>query len=646
MSRKKSTTPEDANIVSELKRTLKELSDIKFALDEAAIVAITDQTGCITYVNEKFCEISKYSSQELIGQDHRIINSGFHSKDFIRNLWTTIAQGKVWHGELRNRAKDNSIYWVDTTIIPFLNESGKPYQYIAIRYDITERKEAESRILQQASLLDKAQDAILVCDLNFRILYWNQGAERIYGWQAKDVLGKDICEVICPDDIEQIDAARKAFEFVDKWKETVNQTAKSSRRLYIETRWTLVRDDKELPDYYLVINTDITEQRKIQEQLLRAQRLDSIGTLAGGIAHDLNNILSPILMSADMLQLSGLDEETRNWISLIKENAQRGANLVKQVLTFARGVEGERAAIRLRHIIGELVKVLSQTLPKSISVEFRVAPDIDLIIGDPTQIQQVLMNLCINARDAMMTGGGKLLITAKNADLDENYARMLPEAKAGRYVMIEVSDQGEGMPPEIVSRIFDPFFTTKEVGKGTGLGLSTAVTIIKSHHGFITVDSAPNVGSVFTIYLPGSEQFRDDIDTKNSLSTPHGSGELILVVDDEADIRQITKAALQKFGYKVLTANDGKEATVVFARKSEEIALVLTDMAMPFMDGAATIRALRKISPKLKVIAASGLDSPGQKTNIEALAVNAFLTKPFTADELLRTVAKVLNGKL
>ncbi len=519
--------------------------------------------------------------------------------------------------------------------------NGKKLFTVILR-DISERVRTEQRLRQQAALLDQAQDAILVRDLQNRILFWNKGAERIYGWTAEEVIGRNISSLLYRGDTSRFEQATRTVIEKGEWVGELAQFTKTGKEITAECHWTLVRDEAGQPTSILVINTDITERKKLEAQFLRAQRMESIGTLAGGIAHDLNNVLSPILMAVQMLQLKFTDQESQRWLQLLRTNGERGAAMVKQLLSFARGVEGERIALQPQHLIREIVKILRNTFPKAIEIQLRLPDDLGAIAGDATQLHQVLMNLCVNARDAM-PHGGQLLIEADNVYLDENYARMNLDAKPGHYVMISVSDTGEGIAPEILPKIFDPFFTTKEQGKGTGLGLSTVMGIVKGHGGFVNVYSEVNKGTQFKVFLPAIVSALSTATAEEKSVLPVGHGELILIADDEEAIREITKGSLEAFGYRVLTASDGTEAVALYAQHRDEIKVVVTDMVMPYLDGPATIRALQRINPQVKIIATSGLAANGKVAEAASAGVKTFLAKPYTADKLLNALAEVLT---
>ncbi|VVB87536.1 Chemotaxis protein CheY [uncultured archaeon] len=513
---------------------------------------------------------------------------------------------------------------------------------IELETEIAERRRAEELIREQAALLDKAQDAIGVRDLEHRLIYWNKGAQRLYGWTAEEIIGKNADELLYKEQSSRLIEAKKSVIEKGEWTGELHQITKDGEEIIVESRWTLVHDDEGRPESILIINTDITEKKRLESHLLRAQRMESIGTLAGGIAHDLNNMLTPMMLSLQMLKGKLKDEQSQRLLTILEQNSQRSADLIKQVLSFARGVEGERNPLQAKHIITEIEKISKETFPRNIDIRIDIPKDLSTISGDATQLHQVIMNLCVNARDAM-PDGGILNISAKNFFIDENYSRMHTEAKIGSYVIVEVSDTGTGVPPKILDRIFEPFFTTKEFGKGTGLGLSTALAIVKSHGGFINVYSEVGKGTTFGVYLPAIKTEIQSIDEKQP-ELLIGRGEFVLVAEDEDSVREVTISTLEKNGYRVLTASDGVEAISSYAQNMNNIKVILMDMMMPIMDGHASIRAIRRINSEVKIIAVSGLAEKDKLKNV-ANNTDAFLPKPYTAERLLKTIHEVLSAK-
>jgi PAS domain S-box-containing protein len=643
------TTIEMALYKHKMEKKLKE-SEQWFATTLKCIgeaVIATNRERLITFMNPVAEMLTGWKLNEALGKNlmevFKIVDDSRKNLDetpITRSFKRNASISTINHTLISKNGTERAI---DANASPIRDDKGNIAGVVMVFRDITERRRVEEQLREQAALLNKAQDAIIVRDMEDRIVFWNKSAEDLYGWTAVEAVSKIATELLNKGDLTQFNEARREVLEKKEWRGELRQVAKSGKDVIVESRWSLIQDREGKPKSILLVNTDITDRKKLAAQFLRTQRMDSIGTLAGGIAHDLNNVLAPILMSVQILRKRFTDERSQQVLSTLEQSAQRGADMVKQVLSFARGIEGERVILQPKHLIVDIQRMMNEAFPKSIQIETSVRSDLCTVIGDATQLYQVLMNLCVNARDAM-PNGGKLTVEAENIYLDENYARMHMEAVPGQFVLIKVSDTGIGIQAPILDKIFEPFFTTKEIGKGTGLGLSTVLGIVKSHDGFIDVSSSEGKGSTFKIYLPAAESPQVSQLREEREELPLGHGELIFVVDDEAPIRQITKSTLEVYGYNVITADDGAEAVALYAENRDKIAAVLMDMMMPYMDGVAAIRALQKLDPDVRIIAASGLMSASNASDIPGINVRAFLPKPYTAEKLLKVLAETLKN--
>ncbi len=505
-----------------------------------------------------------------------------------------------------------------------------------------ERKQVEEQILKQAALINIASNAFIVIDKNGTIDFWSKGAEKLYGWTVTDIANNKISDLLFNHHDEDFDECIKTVLKTGKYQKELEQVNKRGDKFFIETLWTLVKEEKDDEDMILIVNTDITERKTIEAQYFRAQRLESIGILASGIAHDLNNVLAPILTSIQSLRKRNMSESDGIILNTLEACTKRGAAVVNQVLMFARGIQSESIILRPQDLIQDIEKLIRETFPKSIKTSFNYQKDLWFINGDSTQLHQVLMNLVINARDAM-PDGGTISVNLENFLADSKFAKAHLHSNEGPYILITVSDTGTGIPPEYLDKIFEPFFTTKEVGKGTGLGLATCNSIIRNHNGFLSVYSEQNKGTTFKIFLPAKcdetqiseEQYKQELHSVEGLK--------ILLVDDEAAIREISKDVLETYGYSVRSTANGAKAIAIFGTNEDKFDLILTDLEMPVMNGIELVRQIRKKDKNIKIIVSSGLFTEEKLKELSVCDVNIFLPKPYTAEILISTIQDILH---
>lgn len=733
-------------------------------------VVITDLKGAIEYVNPSFTAKTGYSLDEVRGLTSRILRSGETSAEVYRELWQTITAGREWRGEFHNRKKNGELFWEAATISPIADETGRITHFLAVKEDVTERRQtlaalrqseerfrllveglpniavqgydrerrvvfwnaasealygytraealgrrledliiptgmrdgvialvdrwiasgeaipsgelvlqrkdgspvsvfsshvmlqqasgelemhcididlternaAIAKVREQAALLDVTQDAILVLSLDRVVTFWNRGAEKLYGIPQEQALGQRYESIAYRELPPDYDAEWNDFLRRGEWAVERRQIARERGEIVVQKRATLVRDEHGRAKSVLIVLTDITEAKRLEAQFLRAQRLESLGSLASGVAHDLNNVLTPILMSTGMLAETARTKPERDLIQLLTDSARRGADIVQQLLLFGRGSNSPRSPMNVATVIKDMVQMMNGTFPKGIAISVQLPKDLWMIDGDRTQIHQVMLNLCVNSRDAM-PAGGKLSVVAENVRVDEAFAERHPGAKPGQHVVVRVTDTGDGISPANLEKIFDPFFTTKPTGQGTGLGLATVLGIVRSHGGFVIVESQEGVGSEFGVYLPARPSAVESVTAERDRPKLQGRGELVLVIDDEASIRSALARVLASHNYEVLVAGDGVEGVAVFVQNAKRIRLVITDIMMPVMDGTQAIRALRRFNPQLPVIAISGV--PTQRAELESNFGPhiRFLPKPFLIDKALFLARELLD---
>jgi len=756
--------------------TLRELNFQKYSMDLHAIIATTDTSGVITDVNDKFVEISGYSRQELIGQTHRIVNSGYHSDEFFADLWETISSGKPWEGDICNKNKKGELYWVHTTITPHLDDQGKPDSYTSIRTEITELKQMVEQLDLQASALESVSDGIVITDSNGYIKWVNHAYTRMTGFDYNEVVGRKpeianfadtngghynkvwdsllSSEAWCAElwnkrkdgsiylEEERITPVRnkdqKITYFVSvkrditdrkkienelsQFKETLDETLdcvfifdpqtllftyanqgamnqvgyssdelmklrpfdikpeineqqfrdrirpliegekqsitfdtvhmhKDGHKIPVEVFLQYIVPENDSPRFVAIVR-DITTRQQLQRQLQQAQKMEAVGQLTGGIAHDFNNILASVLGYAELAreELKQYDNnQIESFLNEIYNSGIRAKDLVEQMLAFSRGSNKMYKLQSVSKLVNESLKMLGSILPSSIEIDCQIPDEEFFINTDPVQIHQLVMNLCINARDAM-EGQGKIGIHLSRLDDAVFECNGCHEKLRGNYIRLLISDTGCGIDAEHIQRIFDPFYTTKEAGHGSGMGLSMVHRIMHDHSGHVIVDSEINKGTRFSLMFPALEycQYDDSISEKNSEISEDSLAShesKILIVDDEMSVGKFIGEVFNQQGYQTIIETSSEKAFSMLNQNPDAFDLLVTDQTMPGMTGMELAQSIKDIRPDLPVILCSGYNDDIVEEKANLTGVSAFISKPIDTRKILSTTRKLLSNR-
>lgn len=629
------------------------LENLLRSLRDPECIVQLDPNGRLLEINETgLIMLEATDRAAVIGQS---IWDCIHTDDqaALRKHFENTLKGQQGSIDFRLSSYQGNERWLN--LRSAVRKSIRPHKHVivALLRDITderllqlEREAAQTALRESENRFEVAFHsspvALVLATFDRRYVEANEAFCKLVGFSREEVIGHNVEELnlISPEEREELArdviAAGGVMRNIE-YRLTVKD--RSIRNVLYSVETVTLHG---VP-HHLATFIDITERKTLEAQFLRAQRMESIGTLASGIAHDMNNLLSPIIMGVDLIKQIEPSERLRPILKSIEDSSKRGTHLVQQVLSFARGVEGAQVPLQLNGIVREVASIIQKTFPKNIRFEHLSGEKLQPIVGDPTQLNQVLLNLCVNARDAMEQGG-RLTVRTRNWLVDESFKLQHGAQKVGPHVELSVRDEGIGMDKKTVERAFEPFYTTKERGKGTGLGLSSVAGIVRSHGGFITVESSLGSGSTFSVYLPAKAvaETQSEVPSKPT-ALPRGQGETILVVDDEAAILSITRQMLESYGYRILTATEGGEALRIFNAQAATIHLVLTDLMMPGMDGYALIRSLREAGQQVPIIAASGLTSEDRKSRSIEAGADHFLAKPFAVDQMLQLIRQALS---